>query len=254
MSKLRDPQSGCPWDLEQDFHSIAPYTVEEAYEVADAIQRKHLPDLKDELGDLLFQVVFHTQMAAEINAFDFDDVVDSICQKMRRRHPHVFSDQTIRSASEQADAWEQIKANERALKNSKNSSLLDPVTMALPAIRRAEKLQKCAARVGFDWPNADPVFDKIEEELDEVKAELTDEPNQQRIASEIGDLLFACINLARHLNVDPEQALAGTNQRFTDRFQYIEQRLRDNQEEITQTPLEQLDLLWDEAKQQLSPK
>lgn len=249
MAKLRDPQTGCPWDIEQDFDSIAPYTVEEAYEVADAIHRKDLPDLKDELGDLLFQVVFHAQMAKEAAAFDFDDVVEAVTEKMIRRHPHVFGDQTIDSADAQTEAWERIKDSERAQTATSSTSVLDNIAVTLPAIRRAEKLQKRAARVGFDWPDTGPVFDKIHEELDEVNAELTDNPNQHRIESELGDVLFACVNLARHLNVDPEQALAGTNQRFTERFQFVEQSLVEQNRDIKQTPLDELDSLWDEAKQ-----
>lgn len=252
MARLRDPENGCPWDVEQNFETIAPYTVEEAYEVADAIYRDNMADLKDELGDLLFQVVFHAQMAKEAGAFDFYDVVEGISKKMTRRHPHVFGDQTIGSAAEQTEAWERLKDRERAANPGENNSVLDGLAMALPAVRRAEKLQKRAARVGFDWPDSGPVFAKIREELTELEAELAPEPDTQRIESEVGDVLFACVNLARHLGVDPEQALAGTNRRFTERFQFVEQRLHEQNRDITQEPLEALDALWDKAKRHLS--
>lgn len=249
MRDLRDPQRGCPWDREQDFASIAPYTLEEAYEVADAIARGDLSDLKEELGDLLLQVVFHARMAEEQKAFDFDDVVRGICDKLIRRHPHVFGTAEARSAGAVKGLWEDIKAQEKAGRNTKekDQSLTDGVPLPLPALVRAVKLQAKAARGGFDWPEIAPVFDKLNEETAELKAEIAS-GDQARIFEEMGDLLFAYANLARHLGVDPEAALRKTNDKFVRRFRYVEQALRKDGREPGDSTLEELDRLWDEAK------
>ncbi len=246
MVALRNPQGGCPWDIEQDFSSIAPYTIEEAYEVADAIERGELGELRDELGDLLFQVVFLARIAEEQGEFNFDDVVTAIVEKMIRRHPHVFADEQVADAEAQTRAWEALKAKERKDKGQ-HASLLDGVTLGLPALSRAEKLQKRASRAGFDWPEIAPVFDKIHEEIEEVRVELKgDEP--QALHDEIGDLLFACVNLARHAGVDPEQALRSANSKFVRRFHYVEARLTAQGSSLEEAELERMDALWDEAK------
>ncbi|MBY0564535.1 MAG: nucleoside triphosphate pyrophosphohydrolase [Hyphomonadaceae bacterium] len=245
MARLRDPARGCPWDLEQDFATIAPYTIEEAYEVADAIERNDLSGLKEELGDLLFQVVFHARMAAERGAFDFADVADGLAAKMISRHPHVFGDGEERTAAEQTRAWDALKAKERAAKRP-DASLLDDVPMALPALMRAEKLTKRAARINFDWPTADEVLAKLDEELRELN-EARASGDQAALAEEIGDILFVLANLARKLEVDPEDALRRANAKFTSRFQYIERRLTERGAEGSQ-PLEELETLWVEAK------
>jgi len=244
MARLRDPKGGCPWDLEQNFATIAPYTIEEAYEVADAIERNDLPALKEELGDLLFQVAFHARMAEEAGAFDFADVAQALADKMIERHPHVFGDRIERSAEEQTDAWEALKAEKRA---AKGGSLLDDVPMALPALMRAEKLTKRAARINFDWPTPDEVLAKLDEELDELK-EAQASGDQDALTEEMGDLLFVMANLARKLKVDPEEALRRANAKFTRRFQYIERRLAEQGRAGTQ-PLDDMEALWVEAKQ-----
>jgi len=245
MAALRDPSGGCPWDREQDFASIAPYTIEEAYEVADAIARGDLDDLRDELGDLLFQVVFHARMAEEAGAFAFNDVVKAIVEKMIRRHPHVFADEEVADAEAQTQAWEQLKAKERKAKSQ--HSLLDGVALGLPALNRAQKLQKRAARAGFDWPAIDGVLEKIHEELDEVKAEI-EKGDEKALAAEIGDLLFACVNLARYAGIDAEGALRGTNEKFERRFRYVEQSLLEQGKTMEESALEEMDALWNEAK------
>jgi len=247
MASLRDPEGGCPWDLEQDFSTIVPYTIEEAYEVADAISRGDMADLRDELGDLLFQVVFHARMAEETGEFTFDDVVEGIVEKMIRRHPHVFADEDVADAEAQTRAWEEHKAKERHAKGQ-HHSLLDGVTLGLPALSRAQKLQKRAARAGFDWPEVGGVLDKIAEELDEVRVEI-DNGDQAALQGEIGDLLFACVNLARYAGVEPETALRTTNEKFERRFRYIEQALCAQGKELEQCSLEEMDGLWNEAKQ-----
>ena len=248
MARLRDPENGCPWDIEQDFKSIAPYTIEEGYEVADAIERGDMAALKDELGDLLFQVVYHAQMAKEAGLFGFDDVVAAISGKMVRRHPHVFGDESgIKDASQQTEAWEAHKARER---ENKGHSVLDDVPLALPALLRGQKLQKRAARVGFDWPEAKQVLDKIAEEIAELRAEMDkNPPKKDNVQSEMGDLLFACVNLARHLGVDAEDALRGTNSKFIQRFQYIEEKLSGEKRDINKVSLEELEALWNKAKE-----
>ena len=250
MAKLRAPDGGCPWDREQTFATIAPYTIEEAYEVADAIARDDLRDLKDELGDLLFQVVFHARMAEETGAFAFDDVAQAIADKMIRRHPHVFGDAAERDAASQTVAWEATKAAERAGKDkSAPASALDGVALALPALMRAEKIQKRAARVGFDWDKIGPVIDKIEEELGELRVELSaGKGDPARITDELGDVLFAVANLARHCKVDPEAALRSTNDKFERRFRYIERKLGEQGRKPVDATLEEMETLWQAAK------
>jgi len=251
MVKLRDPKGGCPWDIEQTFETIAPYTIEEAYEVADAIAREDFDDLKDELGDLLLQVVYHAEMAREAGHFDFDAVARAIGEKMVRRHPHVFGDSQVASAEHQRVAWEDVKAREREDKAGQDETMapsaLDGVPVALPALMRAEKLGKRAARVGFDWPDLTGVLAKIDEELGELRAEL-DNGSSERQAEEIGDLLFACANLARKAKLDPETALHGASRRFEARFRFLENALRDQKRDPKSVPLEELETLWRAAK------
>ncbi|MBM3488097.1 MAG: nucleoside triphosphate pyrophosphohydrolase [Alphaproteobacteria bacterium] len=250
MARLRDPAGGCPWDIEQTFATIAPYTIEEAYEVADAIERGDLAALKDELGDLLLQVVFHAQMAAERRAFAFADVAHGIADKLIRRHPHVFGAGDAATPDAVVTAWEDIKAAERAAKaeTGATASALDGVARSLPALTRAEKLQKRAARAGFDWPDAAPVVAKIEEEINELRAEMKAASRPGRIAEELGDLLFACVNLARHLDVDPEAALRDANAKFERRFRHIETTIAAEGRDTRTVSLDRLDALWDEAK------
>lgn len=250
MARLRDPEGGCAWDNEQNFSTIAPYTIEEAYEVADAIQRGDTVALKDELGDLLFQVVFHARMAQEEKSFAFDDVVGAICDKMIRRHPHVFGDAEFRTEAEQTVAWEKQKAAERAndAEDEAATSALDGVALALPALMRAEKLQKRAARVGFDWPDKEPVFDKISEEIAEIREVIDDGSDPERLTDEVGDLLFACVNLARHLKIDPEVALRHGNDKFERRFRQVETSLRDAGKSPEDCSLDELEEQWDAAK------
>lgn len=245
MEQLRNPDGGCPWDLEQNFRTIAPYTVEEAYEVADAIERDDMASLKDELGDLLFQTVFHAQMAREKDLFDFDDVAAAISDKMERRHPHVFGEAAFRTADEQTDAWEEQKATERGAKGE--TSLLADVPFGLPGLSRAVKLQKRAARVGFDWTDAGDVLAKITEETKEL-ADAVEEGDPDDIEDEFGDLLFVLANLSRHLKVDPEAALRRANEKFTRRFQYIEKSLNNTGRDIAKTNLDDMEALWNEAK------
>jgi ATP diphosphatase len=246
MSRLRDPHGGCPWDREQTFVSIAPYTIEEAYEVADAIERSDLNDLKGELGDLLFQVVFHAEMAREQGAFEFDDVVNAISDKLERRHPHVFGDTLIATAQEQNVAWEEHKRKERAARNA-HGSVLDDVPVGMPALTRAAKLGKRASSVGFDWPDINGVLDKIDEEVRELRAALKSS-DQLEIKAELGDVLFSIANLGRHLHVDLETALRQTNTKFERRFRHVEARLRDQGRTPQQASLEEMDGLWNEAK------
>jgi ATP diphosphatase len=251
MARLRDPKRGCPWDLEQDFSSIAPYTIEEAYEVADAIARGDPEHLKDELGDLLLQVVYHAQMAEEAGLFDFDEVAARIADKMIRRHPHVFGTAVVKDARAQSHAWEAAKADERedrAGERGERHRLLDDVPLALPALARATKLQKRAARAGFDWPEAAQVLDKIAEEIAEVRAELADQPDAGRLRDEIGDLLFATVNLARHLGVDAETALRQCNTKFERRFAEVEDALRARGQRLEDASLDEMEALWQQAK------
>jgi tetrapyrrole methylase family protein/MazG family protein/ATP diphosphatase len=246
MAALRDPDGGCPWDLEQDFRSVAPYTIEEAYEVADAIERGDLADLRDELGDLLLQVVFHAQMARELQAFDFDDVVNGICDKLVRRHPHVFGGARVASAAEQTEAWERLKAGERAGRGP--AGLLDDVPVALPALTRAAKLGRRAGRAGFDWPDRAGPRRKVDEELGELDAALDAGRPAGEVEAEFGDLLFAVVNWGRHLGVDPEAALRRSNGKFVRRFRHVEARLAEAGLSGPAAGLEQLDAWWEEAK------
>jgi MazG family protein len=246
MAALRDPQAGCPWDLEQSFATIAPYTIEEAYEVADAIARGDLADLKDELGDLLLQVVFHARIAEEQGDFRFDDVAEAICNKMVRRHPHVFGDATALSVQDQSQAWEDIKSRERADKG-RAASILDDVPVALPALTRAVKLSKRAARVGFVWTSTQDVLEKLDEELDELRVEIR-AGDRVKTHEELGDLLFVCANLARDLDIDPEEALRTANAKFTRRFQFIEAALGREGRTPAQSDLEEMETLWRAAK------
>ncbi|TBW57872.1 nucleoside triphosphate pyrophosphohydrolase [Marinobacter halodurans] len=263
MARLRDPEIGCPWDCRQDFRSIVPHTLEEAHEVADAIEREDYPHLKDELGDLLFQVIFYGQLGAEGGHFDFDGVVDHLVRKLIRRHPHVFPEGTLESrvdpdnrpTDEQIKAsWERIKAEERAANPdpAAETSRLDGIAGSLPAMVRAEKLQRRAASHGFDWPDIGPVFDKLHEEIDELKeawAYTGEHPDDRdALEDELGDLLFVCVNLARFLKVNPEQALRRTNRKFDARFRAIERELASQGREFDDQTLEQLDAIWQSVK------
>lgn len=275
MVQLRTPATGCAWDIKQTFETIAPFTLEEAYEVVDAIERSDVDDLRDELGDLLFQVIFHSQMASELGLFDFDDVTQGIVDKMIRRHPHVFADVVYGSEQEQKQAWESIKALERQQKlerkvlrqqnsesterelpdcsehqpkNIKKASILDGVAGNLTALKQAHKLQKRAASIGFDWPDTDPVWMKLDEEIAEVKQALLQD-DQFVVADELGDLLFTVVNLARHLGIDPETALRQANRKFDVRFRAVEQMASDQDMTMLEADLTELDRLWDLAKQ-----
>lgn len=251
MARLRDPANGCPWDLEQSFETIVPHTIEEAYEVAEAIAEGDRTALRDELGDLLFQVVFYTRIAEEEDSFTFEDVVRHITDKMIRRHPHVFGTADIPDAAARTGAWEAHKAREReekAAREGRASSALDGVSRALPALTRAQKLQKRAARVGFDWPDMAPVLDKIREELAEVTAELGQPDNRLRVEEEIGDLFFAVINLARHAGVDGETALRRANRKFETRFRSVERALAADGRTPERSTLTEMDRLWSESK------
>ncbi|KCZ52001.1 hypothetical protein HY29_05540 [Hyphomonas beringensis] len=249
MAKLRNPEDGCPWDLEQDFSTIAPYTIEEAYEVADAIERNDMSDLREELGDLLFQVVFHSQMADERGAFDIADVAEAICEKMVRRHPHVFDQGDERSAEEQTVAWEAVKAAERAAKGAPQTtaSALDGVALPLPALLRAEKLQKRAARVGFDWTDPADIFLKLDEEADEVREAIAS-GEAEKIEDEIGDLLFVAANLARRMKIDPEVALRRANGKFERRFRAMEALADKNGQDFAKLDIEAQESLWQAVK------
>ena len=263
MARLRDPEHGCPWDVKQNFATIAPYTIEEAYEVADAIDRVDYADLRDELGDLLLQVVFHARMAEEVGHFAFADVVESICAKMVRRHPHVFPDtdgniEKVENVATQTTAWEEHKRRERADKGSEDASVLAGVSRGLPEWQRALKLQKRASSVGFDWSEPGPVLDKLQEELDEVRHELAaadvahdaaaQAANRARIADEIGDVLFVCVNLARLAKVDYSQALRGANAKFERRFRRMEALAAAEGVELKGKPLAEQDAYWERAK------
>jgi MazG family protein len=255
MARLRDPRNGCPWDLEQSFRTIVPHTIEEAYEVADAIERDDFASLPGELGDLMFQVVFYAQMASEAGRFSMADVLNAINAKMIARHPHVFGDAVIETAEAQTGAWEAKKAEERAGEAAaagRRSGVLDGVASGLPALTRAEKLQRRTARVGFDWPEAAPVLDKLDEEIAELRAEMTDRPDPGRVDEEIGDLLFTVVNLARHLGVDPEGSLRRAGRKFERRFRRMEEIAGeegsgDGQQPLP-TSLEDLEALWGRVK------
>ena len=254
MVRLRDPESGCPWDIEQTFETIAPYTIEEAYEVADAIEQGDMTSLRDELGDLLLQVVYHTRMAEEDGLFTFEDVAAGIADKMVRRHPHVFGDQDISSAEAQTRNWEEQKAAERREKaagNDRPASALDGVARTLPGLIRAEKLTKRAARVGFDWPEVDQVFNQLDEETAELRAEINvEEMDPDRLEDELGDMLFVMANLARKLKLDPEQAIRRANAKFERRFRRVEELLVADGREAETSTLEEMDEKWREAKRE----
>lgn len=252
MARLRDPETGCPWDIQQSFSSIAPYTIEEAYEVNDAIASGERDKICDELGDLLLQIVFHAQIATEEGSFTFDDVATAICEKMIRRHPHVFGDKKIASSDELHQNWEQIKAEERQQQaGDKPPTILGDIAASLPAMMRAVKLQKRAASVGFDWPNLEQVIDKLYEETAELKTEWDKAAQDKaRIKDEIGDVLFSAANLARKVGIDPETALINTNNKFERRFGYIEDNLQQRQIPIENAGLGEMEKLWNEAKQQ----
>lgn len=248
MTALRDPRNGCPWDIKQTLKSIIPYTLEEAYEVADAIEQENMSALKSELGDLLFQVVFYAQIAQEQGEFEFNDVIDAISEKLIRRHPHVFSDAQYADDAVLNDAWEKTKAAERDNEsNTANAKVLDGVAMALPALKRAQKLQKRAARVGFDWPEIEPVFAKIEEEIQELKVAMQ-QKDKSLIFEEMGDVLFSCVNLSRHLGVDSEESLRSCNKKFERRFSHIEEDLIKKQQSFDSRSLDQLEQMWQNAK------
>ncbi len=247
MRKLRDPENGCPWDLEQDFSTIAPYTIEEAYEVADAIDREDWGELKHELCDLLFQVVFYAQMGQEQGHFDFEEIAEGIADKMTRRHPHVFGDVEEREARGVRGRWEDIKEAERAGKE--DGSVLADIARALPALKRAEKLGSRASRVGFDWPDRQGVRDKIQEEFEELEGAVGTR-DQDQIEEELGDLVFSLVNLARHLDVDPEKALMGANAKFERRFRAMEDAIAGDGKDIRRLSLEELEHRWHKAKRQ----
>ncbi len=251
MARLRNPETGCPWDVKQNFSSIAPYTIEEAYEVADAIARNDMNDLRDELGDLLFQVVFHAQMANENKAFTLDDVINGICDKMERRHPHVFGTDAQIAAGVQAEDWERHKERERSNKskeNNRKAGFLDGIARTLPRLKRAQKLQARAARVGFDWPDLSPIFAKLDEEVAELKEAIDTPDNADNIADELGDILFVCTNLARKLNIDAESALERSNVKFERRFAYIEKCLTERNISLDDADLDLMERYWVEAK------
>ena len=245
MSQLRDKENGCEWDKEQTFQSIAPHTIEEAYEVVDAINRSNIPNLEEELGDLLLQVVFLSQIASEDNLFNFNDVVQTITRKLIRRHPYVFSEKRDHSSEEQMDQWEEIKQEERELK--KQSGILDGIAINLPALKRSQKIQKRAAKVGFDWPDSKGVFKKIKEEIRELE-EAIESKDQESMKEEVGDLLMIITNLAYRLDVDSEEALMGSNEKFINRFSYIESKLNDSDKRFEDSSLALLDELWNESK------
>ena len=250
MARLRDRDGGCPWDLEQTFETIAPYTLEEANEVADAIDRKDYAGLRDELGDLLLQVTFHARMAEEAQHFAFADVVGAICDKMVRRHPHVFGDAQVESAEAQTANWEALKARERVAGGDADASALAGISRGLPEWQRALKLQQRAARVGFDWPDVNPVFDKLHEEIDEVRAEFAAGAHADRLTDEIGDVLFVCVNLARHAKVDVSQALRHANAKFERRFRRMEQFAAADDTALARLDLAAQDAYWDRAKRE----
>ncbi len=250
MQRLRDPENGCPWDIKQDFSTIAPYTIEEAYEVADAIARENMTDLKDELGDLLFQVVFHSQMAAEQGSFTFDDVHGSICDKMQRRHPHVFADLEIRDAEHQTKVWEEYKTQERKQKGE--HSLMDGIPAGMAELQRSVKLQRRAGKVGFDWPSVEPVLDKFDEELLELREAMASGDHRE-MEDELGDLLFVATNLARKLDIDPGAALRRSNAKFERRFRAMEETVGGH-EGLDAMDLDEMEALWQEIKHKTEHK
>ena len=247
MARLRNRETGCPWDIEQTFATIAPYTLEEAYEVADAIERGDMDQLRDELGDLLFQGVFHSRMAEEAGAFAFADVVGSISEKMLRRHPHVFGDADVKTADAQTAAWEEHKRKER---QAKGGGVMDDIPVALPALTRALKIQKRAATVGFDWKEARPIFDKLDEEVGELRAAMAENASKEKLADELGDILFVVVNIARHLGLKPEDALAGTNRKFLRRFASVEAQANDAGKTLSDMSLDEMEIAWTKAKRE----
>ncbi len=252
MEKLRDPETGCPWDIRQTYKTIVPHTLEEVYEVVDAIENGGIADLREELGDLLFQVVFYAQIGKERNEFDFTDVVSGISEKLTRRHPHVFDGQSM-DESELSASWEQFKREERQKKNQsegQDESLMDNIPLVLPALTRAAKIQNRAAKVGFDWQTIEPVWEKLQEEMNEIHEAINDNMGLDKIEDELGDLLCVCVNLARHLKVDPEKALRRSNTKFERRFRYIESRLARAGKTPEEASLDEMDALWDEAKKE----
>ncbi len=251
MAKLRDPQNGCPWDLKQDFKSIVPHTLEEAYEVADCIERGDFTELKTELGDLLFQVIFYAQLAAEQKLFDFEDVISALNDKLVRRHPHVFTSNSKLSEQQVAQQWQAIKAQERATKNSGNpAALWQDIPANLPGLSKAKKIQQRVAGLGFDWPSYHGALEKVAEEVDEVKEALAVDPYSAHSAEEIGDLLFATVNVARHIKRDPEQLLRNANDKFSARFEKVQAYLHAHGQSLDTATLEEMDAAWDEIKKQ----
>ncbi len=257
MEKLRDPETGCPWDLGQTYKTIVPHTLEEVYEVVDAIENGDIADLRAELGDLLFQIVFYAQIGKERNEFDFKDVVEGINEKLISRHPHVFQVDGKQSTkkmtlAEQSSTWEMFKQKEREDKSKSNQtvSIMDNVPLAFPALTRAKKIQNRAAKVGFDWDNIEPVWAKLQEEVDEIHEAINGHMGQDKIEDELGDLLCVCVNLARHLDIDPEKALRRSNNKFERRFRYIEAKLALKEKTPEEASLEEMDALWDEAKKE----
>ncbi|OOF83758.1 nucleoside triphosphate pyrophosphohydrolase [Rodentibacter ratti] len=249
IAQLRHPEKGCPWDLKQNYESMIPCLIEETYEVIDAIQKKDITNLREELGDLLLQVVFFSQLASEEQHFNFDDVLNDVAEKIIRRHPHVFADAKAENEEEALARWNSIKALEKS--KAQNQSILDNVPSAFPALMRAQKLQKQCSKIGFDWTEISPVFEKIEEELQEVKEEVNKNPqNIERIEEELGDLFFATVNLSRHLKCNAEESLRKANLKFEQRFRKVEQKAKEMEKELTALSLIEMDILWDEVKRE----